>query len=217
MNSLHPNLPPLPPRIAELRVDERGFPVPWFVAWIDGKPDFRVIGDGKIKAAVTQKLCWVCGNRLGAHLAFVIGPMCAINRTSAEPPCHRECAEFSAIACPFLTKPKVQRRDEGLPDGVRNNPNSIPRNPGVALVWVTKSYEIFQNDDGSPLFEVGDPEEVLYFAEGRPATREEIMRSINSGLPLLQEAAVFDGPSAIAELNRRYNVVKQMVEASVAA
>jgi len=26
---------------------DRGYPVPWFVAWVNGKPDFRVIGVGK--------------------------------------------------------------------------------------------------------------------------------------------------------------------------
>src|SRR5437764_29347 len=104
---LHPNLPALPSRLKLLPVDERGFPVPWFVAWIDGKPDFRVVDQRKMAIAVSEKRCWVCGDFLGRYMAFVIGPMCAVNRVSSEPPSHRECAEFSVRACPFLTKPKV--------------------------------------------------------------------------------------------------------------
>ena len=40
-------LPPMPSRIAALPVDERGYPVPWFVAWIDGKPEFRCADPAK--------------------------------------------------------------------------------------------------------------------------------------------------------------------------
>jgi hypothetical protein len=35
------NLPPMPDSIAKLPRDERGYPVPWFVAWVNGKADFR--------------------------------------------------------------------------------------------------------------------------------------------------------------------------------
>lgn len=42
----------LPRRMAELPTDHIGRPVPWFVAWIDGKPDFRVIGPGKLQSAL---------------------------------------------------------------------------------------------------------------------------------------------------------------------
>jgi hypothetical protein len=38
---LRPELTELPLRMRGLPLDERGYPVPWFVAWIDGKPEFR--------------------------------------------------------------------------------------------------------------------------------------------------------------------------------
>lgn len=31
------SLPPIPDAIAKLPRDERGYPVPWFVPWIDGR------------------------------------------------------------------------------------------------------------------------------------------------------------------------------------
>jgi len=113
----HPSgLPALPPRIARLARDRRGFPVPWFVATIDGEPDFRVVDTPKLAVAIRQHRCWVCGEQLGVHLAFPIGPTCVANRVTAEPPVHRECAEFSARACPFLTKPRMRRNAQGLPE-----------------------------------------------------------------------------------------------------
>lgn len=187
-SSLRPELPPLPERIARLPV-YRGYPVPWFVAWIDDAPDFRVIGTDKIPIAHNRSLCWICGERLGSFLAFVVGPMCAINRISSEPPSHGDCAEFAAIACPFLSRPHMKRNEANLPDG-RQDPAGVglKRNPGVALVWVTKRYTVMRVANGV-LFQMGDPVSVRCYTEGRPSTPEEIRHSVETGLPLLAAGA----------------------------
>ncbi len=124
-------LPPLPLRITTLPVDERGFPVPRFVAWIDGKPDFRVVDPRQRARAVRLNRCWICGEAFGAHKAFVVGPMCVVNRVSSEPPSHRECAVFAAQACPFLTLPRARRRDANLPATGEPPGVMLTRNPGV--------------------------------------------------------------------------------------
>lgn len=195
--------PDAPDRIKALPTDHRGFPVPWFVANIDGKPDFRVVGPGKVREAVHGRRFWICGHRLGRFKAFVIGPMCAINRVSSEPPSHRQCATFAAKACPFLVKPAMRRNGKDLPaDAAEPAGIMITRNPGVALVWVTSSYSTVPVDGGL-LFDVGEPESVHWYAEGRAATRDEVETSIRSGMPLLEDAAIKDGPAACAELIRR--------------
>jgi hypothetical protein len=93
----------IPERMRRLPIDERGWLVPWFVAWVDGKPDHRAMDGAKLRDAIKRRLCWNCGQPLGARGAFVLGPMCAVNRTNAEPPNHYECARFAAIACPHLS------------------------------------------------------------------------------------------------------------------
>lgn len=197
----------VPARIAALPVDpQRGVPVPWFVTWIDGKPEFRVADGRKFQDAVRFSLCWVCGQQRGKNVSFVIGPMCAVNRTSAEPPCHRDCAIYSATHCPFLSKPQMRRRDAGLPEGVVDAAGEpILRNPGVALVWSTRDWKPFaapRADGGQGvLFTFGEPTETLWFAQGRAATREEVERSIETGLPLLRELAEAEGPKALAALD----------------
>lgn len=173
-----------------LPVDARGYPVPYFVAWVEGVPDFRISDERKLVRCVQEHRCWLCGQRLGTFLAFVVGPMCAINRISSEPPAHRECAEFAAKACPFLTRPKAKRRDANLPEERRPSAGvMIERNPGVALVWVTKTYRVVraprgEQGHGVP-FEMGPPRAVVSYTEGRPSTKEEIRESVESGLPLL--------------------------------
>lgn len=188
--NLRADLPPLPDRMRSLPVDRRGYPVPFFVAWVGGEPDFRVSDGQKLQDCVRFHLCWLCGQKLGRHVAFVIGPMCAINRISSEPPSHRDCAMFAAKACPFLTRPKALRRDASLPAAAEDPAGvMLTRNPGVALVWVSRGYQLLSTGDGKSLFEVGDPVETHWFAEGRPATREEVQESIRSGLPGLLSAA----------------------------
>lgn len=194
--------PDAPERIRQLRTDHRGFPVPWFVAWIDGKPDFRVIGPRKIEQAVHGRRCWICGKRLGLYKAFVIGPMCAVNRVSSEPPSHRQCATFAARACPFLSQPKMRRNEIGLPEERTAPGVMITRNPGVALVWVTTAYTPVKVENGT-LFDVGEPASVHWYALGREATRAEVEDSIRTGLPILEAAAIADGPAASAELLAR--------------
>lgn len=201
----------IPDRIKRLPVDKRGYPVPWFVAWINGEPDFRVVDPDKVVDAVQHSLCFICGQPLGRYKAFVIGPMCAINRVSSEPPSHRECAVFSAQACPFLTNPKQVRRETALPDQIKDPGGLvIERNPGVSLVWVTTKYKPFKAP-GGVLYDVGEPEETIWFVKGRTATREEILHSIETGLPTLREAAELDGPDALELLEAQRQKAMELV------
>src|SRR5580704_14496524 len=132
VKQLRSELEDLPSRMKTLPIDDRGYVVPWFVAWHDGKPEFRAMDGGKWVKAIREKLCWVCGERLGRWMTFVAGPMCGINRTSSEPPCHLECARWSSRNCPFLNNSEAIRR---VDDEINNSCPSVggfalTRNPG---------------------------------------------------------------------------------------
>jgi hypothetical protein len=184
---------PLPERMRDLPIDERGYVVPWFVAWVEGKPEFRAMDGGKFVAAIKKKLCWVCGERLGINVCFVAGPMCGINRTSAEPPSHVECAYWSARNCPFLSNPHMVRREDETINNQQLRDHSagmaLTRNPGVAMLWTTRQYEVFPDGRGGYLIQMGEPEKVEWYACGKKATREQVMFSIESGLPNLEAIA----------------------------
>jgi hypothetical protein len=194
-----PELPPIPRRMRRLPV-ERGYPVPWFVAFVDGHYDFRIQDGRKRNLALKENRCWLCGDTLGQYFAFVIGPMCAINRVSSEPPAHRECAEFSVIACPFLNLAEAERRAARLPaNTVEHTSYGLARNPKVALIWITKTFKPFPVQ-GDYLIRVGDPLYLTWWHRGRTATRAEILDSIDTGYPLLFQMAETEGPEAIAHL-----------------
>jgi hypothetical protein len=180
----------VPNKMSHLPVDGRGYVVPWFVAWRDGKPEFRAADGSKWVKAIRERLCWVCGGPLGSNICFVAGPMCGINRTSSEPPSHLECGRWSARNCPFLNNPNAVRRQ----DAEINNAGlaaasagcAIARNPGVAMLWITRGFELFDDGTGKPLILMGAPRAVEWYAEGRRATRKEVVDSIESGIPALE-------------------------------
>lgn len=199
----------LPERIRHLPQDVRGFPVPYFVAWIGDQPHFPVLDPAKLAAAIWQRRCWICGQPLGAFTAFVVGPMCCVNRISSEPPSHSDCARFAALNCPFLAHPMAKRtvgRDDEIGGAVVENPAGvmIERNPGVSCVWVTKSHKL-QRERGGVLFRIGPPERLEFYASGRRATRAEVDHSVETGLPALEDMAKRDG--AIAERDLRRAVI----------
>lgn len=191
---------PLPRRMARLPINERGFPVPYFVAKVGDTWDFRAFSGDKVTACYKRRLCWLCGQPLGKYLAFVIGPMCSVNRVSSEPPSHLDCAHYAVRACPFLTKPKMRRNEVDKPPG-KVAGISLDHNPGVMVIWVTTDYHAISDGAGGVLFQVHEPTNLLWYAEGRKATREETLAAFNKGLPFLREiAAKNDGPEGVKEL-----------------
>lgn len=183
----------IPDRIKALPVDDRGYPVPWFVDWLDGKPEFRAMDLKKWVDAVKRRLCWVCGQPLGINLCFVAGPMCGINRTSAEPPSHYECGKWSAINCPFLANPKTVRREDDLLNAQNMREYgaglALTRNPGVTMLWITRNYDVFPDGKKGYLIQMGQPDRVEWYANGKTATRAEIIESVETGLPALEAVA----------------------------
>lgn len=210
---------PIPQRIERLPRDKRGFPVPFFVQWIDGEPHFPVMDPAKFAQAVRNSKCWICGQALGGYKAFVIGPMCCVNRATAEPPSHLDCARFAVLNCPFMANPKVGRQlagDDVIKQGGKVAGVMIERNPGVGCIWVTKSFKLVRVDNGV-LFRIGPAERVTFWAHGREATRAEVDFSIETGLPLLRKVAAEDDAangdrSASRQLELQIDAMRMVVD-----
>lgn len=189
MNSatqLSPADVPVPPRLARQPRDKHGRLIPWFVGYVDGQPDHRVVRPGGITDAVRFNVCFLCGQTLGGYKAFLLGPMCTINRVSAEPPSHKDCAVYAARACPFLTHPYMRRRENLPEDTVAPDGEMNPRNPGASAVWTTRTWA---RKPGLQLFTVGEPTSVTWWREGRPATYKEALDALMSGHDVLMDEA----------------------------
>lgn len=212
----------MPGSIGRLPVDGRGYPIPWFVdrkaPLFNGNQDFRVMDGKHLKIAIREKRCWICGELIRTkESVFVAGPMCGVNRTSAEPPSHSFCAEWAVKACPFLAVPKRLRDERNLPANATQAGVGIKRNPGVAMLWATKAYTTWKPPSGGVLFDIGEPVPygVEWFCEGRQATRAEVMESIETGLPLLLEQAATGGALACFQLGQMTERFMAFVPAAV--
>jgi len=204
---------PIPARMKHLPISENGFPTPWFVPYDQNGVAVPQAADPvKRLRAYRDHLCWCCGGKLGIHMAFTLGPMCAVNRVTAEPASHRACAEYAVRVCPFLVKPRMKRNPTTPAEHkVPSAGIMIERNPGVALIWMTRFFKPFKDHDGRVLFAVGEPDEVLFFCEGRKATRAEVLESIETGIPILREMAAKDGVNAERALERQLERALRLV------
>lgn len=203
-------LPPMPENIQRLQVDpERGYPVPFFVRWIGGKPEFRLVDPAKLIACIQKTLCWICGYPLprNAPGTFVGGPLFALTRTSSEPPSHTDCARFACQACPFLVMPKMVRRLDNLPKSHDAPGIMLKRNPGVALMW-TSMWLPTRMGDRAYIFKLSDPLAIESWREGRPAEKFELRESFDEGLLAAQDAIKQAGNPLhmLTDLRRKKNL-----------
>jgi len=198
----------MPPEIAALPRDHRGYPVPKFATWDEatGKWDFVLASQEFMHKAVKERLCWLCGCKMGKRLWFVTGPMCTITGASAEPPCHRGCAIFAVKNCPFMVRPMAKRVDlsktRNHRDHMEPGGNMITHNPGVMAIYETPDFRVHLDPQGKPVFIMGNPKDITWWREGRPATGDEVFDAIEKGLPKLWEMATGEGPIAVYDMQQ---------------
>jgi len=155
-----------------------------------------------VRDAYRFKLCWLCGRRYGRWVSFAIGPMCAINRISAEPPSHHDCAVYAAQACPFLSTPSMRRRTTGLPEKKSVLGGFMAaRNPGVVALWLTRDWRVSEEFNGY-VFRLGDPERVEWYTRGSVADRAAALAALDSGRDFLHQYT--ERASDVTELNEAY-------------
>lgn len=195
---------PIPFHLQAMPMSKRGFLVPWFVKWINGEPDFRIMDAAKLYEAISRRLCWMCGVRLKREMpfVFVVGPMCVINCISTEPPSHPDCARYAAQVCPFLTRPHARRREDETTEQSTMPGIPILRNPGVCALAFTRGYEATP-DRGGLILKFQTPFFVEWYAEGRRATRAEVEQSLEGGIPQLREINEWQGPECVKKFDKQ--------------
>ena len=143
--------------MAHLPLDERGYPIPYFVQMVLGQPDFRY-SDPKKKAVCRKwKKCWICGDFLFSNDFWVItGPIGLRNQTVSDEPMHEECARFSLIACPHMQYQKAERKTE-LFEGT---PSQSPFKP--SHFYLVQADKIWYRDEIHTKFRPKYIEEYIY-------------------------------------------------------
>jgi hypothetical protein len=145
-----------------------GYPVPFVAKWIDGKPDFRVVDPEKIERCVNEKLCAICGVRLGEFCWFIGGELCKANGLFVDPAMHEHCTEFSTRACAFLSgkKPEYSNRpvDETV---VRVEHMAVATRPKQMYLFKSRTKKFrFVQLDGSVFIQSGPWSRVTELEQG---------------------------------------------------
>lgn len=162
---MNPNLPPLPDYMRGLPVDDDGVPVPFVVAWIDGKADRSQPNTAAMTRCIQEDLCAICGEKLGRFKAFTLSHQQVLTGVASDPPGHLECVFYAAEVL-------------------------MSSAPIVVVVWSTEQSRLLLSGR-RPLWEVGAPDRVGWFVGGRPAVREEI--EADSGAALEAIRSQLDG------------------------
>ena len=100
-------------------------------------PDLRITDFNKRHHSDGTQ-CWICGEPLGEHKAFLISEDVVKTRVHDEPPSHRDCAIFAAKACPFIVNPQMRRNRKDMPLAV----DARSGHPAKYCVWVTNKFAI---------------------------------------------------------------------------
>ncbi|WP_331727003.1 hypothetical protein [Streptomyces sp. NBC_00280] len=105
----------LPPQIAALPRDRRGYPITFVTAiGDDGVPDFSDLDGSRRAKAIIDQLCGICRRPLHLVRAVIGGPQVVESRLTVDPPMCVECAVFAAThpvaGCPFLLSPNARYR-----------------------------------------------------------------------------------------------------------
>lgn len=103
MSSRTPAGRPTIPATCEHRPTIGGLVRPWInVELRDGGIDFRAQHTRKVRQALTERLCQVCGTPLGVRVVLLGGPRHLEQLLFHEPPLHPECAVYTSRACPVV-------------------------------------------------------------------------------------------------------------------
>lgn len=147
----------IPEFLQHLPVDDRGYPVPFFVPWKDGKPQFLYADERKVANCVERKICGICGKLMMHGDSFMVtGPIGYKNRVASDAPMHRRCAEYSLRVCPHMYYEKSERRTTVV-DTVH-----IREKPRVYLLSFKLKYDGGAGYKLIQYIPTGEPEEYTY-------------------------------------------------------
>lgn len=138
----------------------RGIPVPFFVTWReDGVPDFKVVSESNRMKCATERLCWICGEKLLAWVVFIGGPASAKSRLYVDGPMHDECARDAVKLCPFLAgrtdyAKEISLEKHAPTTEIRHTRTENVVAPEEVVLYKTRQFAVERVPDGW-LFRVG--------------------------------------------------------------
>lgn len=96
---------PIPEKMAKLKLDRRGYPIPFIILIDDeGTPHFKINDSRKVDICLKWKFCAICGTYLREDIWVIGGPGSAFHPQGAyiDTPIHYDCGKYALEVCPYL-------------------------------------------------------------------------------------------------------------------
>lgn len=138
---------PIPPRMRNLPLDKRGYPIPYTVLVEGGDVFFTINREDLRMKCLREDRCPICGTKLFRGRWFVGGPGSGLlpNGSYRDPPMHDECAHYALKVCPWLVVTEYDKRISHLfePQTVATvDPTVIPDKPPLFVALMAVSQDI---------------------------------------------------------------------------
>lgn len=143
-------LPEIPKSLSHLKIDKRGYPIPYFVGYINGEPEFRLTDARKQHKCIEKKLCGICGKKITSGVyVFISGILGYTNRISSDPAMHESCARFSLEICPHLHFEKTDRRENGIEHIKQDVAGMVLTKPKILMLARADKYKDFKAEQST--------------------------------------------------------------------
>jgi hypothetical protein len=148
----------------------KGFPIPWMF-WIskEGIPDFKVLDHHRVLRCAQERLCGICGVKLGRYLWFVGGKVSCEHHSFLDPPMHWDCADYSFSICPYLLG--VTDFSQAAPREIGSDDlmiHSEVADSDVMGMYKTQSFEMdTYGEQRQLLFVAGPVDELIFRSRGK--------------------------------------------------
>lgn len=175
----------VPGRMQKLRRDRRGLPVPFIVMEdMDGRPHFTINDTRKVRVALADARCSICGARLLDNMWAIGGPLSFAHEHGAflDPFVHKDCGTYALKVCPYIALSSwndAKRIDAKTVDPSRlpgavlfEDRTMIPERPAFFMFGKTSGYWVTQPNPGHFYVHARRPyKRVEFWKDGRQIDR----------------------------------------------
>lgn len=130
---------PIPAYMKDLKMDSRGYPIPYIIFCdTNGVYHFKINDHKKTMECLDTRICAICGRGLGKDMWLAGGPLAAFHPDGAyiDTPMHHECGQYALQVCPYLAtrfykEIEIDLSKVAAKDNVFIDPTMIPGRPDL--------------------------------------------------------------------------------------
>lgn len=155
---------PMPPGIAALDRDPRGYPIFFVIQPPEGRQlSFKAVNPANQYLCGQRKLCAICGQRLLYRFVFTGSVDDCKARMFGEGPMHRECLAYARQVCPFFLNRYEPAHEEPIDPLIKRSEVFVATHLDLWAIYETRGIKRFGDYHGTIMFVPEAPTKVEVF------------------------------------------------------